>query len=195
MLRFREQHPDFGAAATFYVNFTPVPFREPENWQEKIRFLVSSGFEVANHTLEHEDLGALSDEGVQQTLAEQVRRLREVLPDYDGYTLALPFGIWPKNRSLAIRGEHGGVRYSHRAVLLVGSDPVHSPYDRRLNLMALPRVQAIASEFERWLPYLEQARYISDGDPDTVVAPEPLVQHLNPEAVKGKRVRPYTPAG
>lgn len=193
MLQFKEEHPDFGAAGTFYANFTPVPFREREHWQKKIKFLVDNGFEIGNHAVFHENLGELSDAGVQEALAEQVRLMREVLPEYDGATLALPFGIMPENEKLAREGEHNGIRYKHRAVLLVGADPVYSPYDKRLDVMALPRVQAIDSEFERWYPFLDEHRYISDGDPDTVVVPEGLDRHLNEQAVQAKKVRTYKP--
>jgi hypothetical protein len=128
---------------------------------------------------------------VREALGSQVKAIREALPDYDGSSLALPFGIWPQNQKLAIQGEWQGVTYNHRAVLLVGSDPVYSPYDSRLDVMALPRVQAIDSEFERWMPFLDQYRYISDGDPDTVVIPESFREHLNAQAVAGKKVRTY----
>ena len=191
MLQFKKEHPDFGAAGTFYVNFTPVPFREQHNWQEKIRFLVENGFEVANHTIYHEDLSSLDDAGVQEALGAQVKGLRELLPDYVGSTLALPFGLWPENEQLAIEGEFEGVTYKHRAVLLVGSDPVYSLYDKRVDLMALPRVQAIESEFDRWLPVLDDHRYISDGDPDTMVVPEDMKEHFDEARLQGKQVRFY----
>jgi peptidoglycan/xylan/chitin deacetylase (PgdA/CDA1 family) len=191
MLDFAKQHPDFGVAGTFYVNFTPVPFGDEAHWQHQIQMLTDLGFEIANHSVYHDDLGSLSDEGVQETLAEQVRRIRTVLPSYDGSTLALPFGQMPTNESLAVSGEYNGVAYQHRAVLLVGSDPVYSLYDQRLDLMALPRVQAIESEFERWMDYMDEARYVSDGDPETVVVPENLVSNLNQAAIKGKSLRLY----
>jgi peptidoglycan/xylan/chitin deacetylase (PgdA/CDA1 family) len=191
MLEFKQEHPDFGAAGTFYVNFTPVPFVEQENWKEKVKFLVANGFEIGNHTMYHDDQSTLSDDEVQQNLAEQVKLIQAVLPDYDGSTYALPFGIWPQNKDLAIRGEWEGVKYNHRAVLLVGADPVYALYDKRVDVMSLPRVQAIDDEFKRWMPYLDDHRYISDGDPDTVVIPESAKEFLNSEAVKGKMVRTY----
>jgi peptidoglycan/xylan/chitin deacetylase (PgdA/CDA1 family) len=194
MLQFQREHPDFGAAGTFYVNFTPAPFHDVGTWQAKIRFLTEHGFEVANHSLYHDDLSSLTSEGVLESLGEQVLHMREVLPEYDGSTLALPFGIWPEDQDLAIHGTYKGVTYKHRAVLLVGSDPVYSPYDKRLDVMALPRVQAIDSEFERWLPFLDDYRYISDGDPATVVIPNDMADKLNQTAVQGKQVRTYEAA-
>jgi hypothetical protein len=108
MLQFKQEHPDFGAAGTFYVNFTPVPFREPDNWQEKLKFLHDNGFEVADHTMYHDDQSTLSDDNVRKNLADEVKLIREVLPGYDGSTFALPFGIWPKNKALAVSGEWEG---------------------------------------------------------------------------------------
>jgi peptidoglycan/xylan/chitin deacetylase (PgdA/CDA1 family) len=191
LLQFKQEHPDFGAAGTFYVNFTPFPFGDEATWKEKVRFLVEHGFEVANHTLYHDDLSSLTDDQVRESLGEQVRLMREALPDYDGSTLALPFGISPENAALAVTGQYKGITYKHRAVLLVGADPVYSPYDKRLDVTALPRVQAIDSEFERWMPTLDELRYISDGDPDTVVIPDDMAERLNPAAVQGKHVRMY----
>ncbi|MFZ5817539.1 MAG: polysaccharide deacetylase family protein [Bacillota bacterium] len=191
LLQFAREHPDFGLAGTFYVKFTEVPFEEEEHWKEKLRFLVRHGFEVANHSYTHDNLALLDDQGVQRSLAMNVKRIREALPDYDGSTLALPMGMMPRNRALAVEGEYGGTRYKHRAVLLVADSPNYSPYDKRLDLFALQRTQAIQSEFDRWFPYLETYRYVSDGDPDTVVFPESYQELLNPEKVKGKKVRTY----
>lgn len=74
MIDFAKEHPDFGLAGTFYVNFTPVPFGDDGHWQHQMQMLKQLGFEVANHSVYHDDLGSLSDEGVQETLSEQVRK-------------------------------------------------------------------------------------------------------------------------
>lgn len=191
MLQFQAVHPDFHATGTFYVNFNPVPFGEEATWKEKVRFLVAHGFEIANHSEHHEDLSRLTDDEVRRTLGMQVIRMRAVLPDYDGYTLALPFGVWPRDHALAISGRYDGVVYNHRAIMLVGADPAPSPYDRRRDLMALPRVQAIDSEFDRWMGWLDRHRYVSDGDPDRITIAEGAAPYLNRALVKGRRVRTY----
>lgn len=190
MLQFAREYPDFGVAGTFYVKFTEVPFEE-ENWKEKLQFLVENGFEVGNHSYTHDNLSVLDDNGVRRSLGMQVKRVKEALPDYDGGTIALPLGEWPKNRELLLEGEYEGTRYKHRAVLMVADSPVPSPYDRRQEVYALQRTQAIQSEFDRWFRFLEDYRFISDGDPDTVVIPESMQEHLNPEKVAGKKVRTY----
>lgn len=191
MLQFAKEHPDFGLAGTFYVKFTDEPFEEEATWKEKIQFLVAHGFEVANHSYTHDNLQMLDDDGVRRSLAMNVKRVREALPDYDGGTLALPLGLMPENKPLARQGEWEGVSYKHRAVLYAADSPVHSTYDKRFDPFELQRTQAIQSEFDRWFIYLETTRYVSDGDPESVVLPESYQEHLNPEKVQSKKVRTY----
>jgi len=191
MLQFAKEHPDFGVAGTFFVKFTDWPFDEEANWKEKLQYLVANGFEVGSHSYTHDDLAALDSEGVQRSLATHVKRIREALPDYDGWAIALPFGNMPEDPALAVAGEYEGTRYKHRAVLLVADSPVPSPYDKRQDVYALQRTQAIQSEFDRWFSYLERYRYVSDGDPETVVIPASYQEHIDPERIKGKRLRTY----
>lgn len=191
LLQFAKEHPDFGLGGTFYVKFTNWPFEEEGSWKEKLQFLVAHGFEVGNHSYTHDNLSTLDDDGVRRSLAMNVKRVREALPDYDGSSLALPFGLMPENRALAREGEWEGTTYKHRAVLYAADSPNHSPYDRRRDLFELQRTQAIQSEFDRWFRYLDEYRYVSDGDPETVVIPESYKEHLDEEKVKGKTVRTY----
>lgn len=191
ILQFGREHPDFGVGGTFFVKFTEVPFEEEASWQAKLQFLVAHGFEVGNHSYTHDNLSQLDEAGVQRSLAMNVKRVQEALPDYDGFALALPFGILPDDPALAVAGQHEGTRYQHRAVLLAADSPNPSPYDRRLEVYSLQRTQAIESEFDRWLPFLERSRYISDGDPETIVIPADLAEHLDPAKVGAKRVRLY----
>jgi len=92
-------------------------------------------------------------------------------------TLALPFGISPRNRALAEDGESGGVKYHNRAVLLVGANPAPSPCSIKFNPLRLPRIQAYSGPLgsDYWLKLFHdrpKLRYISDGDPATVSVPE-----------------------
>lgn len=191
MLQFAREYPDFGVAGTFFVKFTDVPFEEEETWKEKLQFLVANGFEVGSHSYTHDNLAQLDDEGVRRSLGLHVKRVQEALPDYDGWTIALPFGEMPQNPATLPEGEYEGTRYKHRAVLLVADSPVPSPYDKRQDVYALQRTQAIQSEFDRWFRFLETYRYVSDGDPETVVIPESMQEHLDPSKVQGRQVRTY----
>jgi hypothetical protein len=94
-------------------------------------------------------------------------------------TFALPLGVWPKNRALAVAGEwknpHGGKveRYNFDAVLEVAGGPARSPYDPAFDAKKLTRIEVFANQLERMLDQLELsgARYVSDGDPNAVARP------------------------
>jgi hypothetical protein len=98
-------------------------------------------------------------------------------------TFALPLGVWPKNRALAVAGEwknpRGGkiARYDFDAVLEVSGGPARSPYDAGFDPKRLTRIEVFANALERTLDQLELSgsRYVSDGDPSKVARPAPKV--------------------
>ena len=64
-----------------------------------------------------------------QGLARPQQAIGEVVPNFRFFSLALPLGISPKEKSLASKGAWNGITYEHQAVLLVGSAAA-VPYDR-----------------------------------------------------------------
>lgn len=192
MLDFARQHPDFGVAGTFYVNM-PSPFAGEGTPAQRLQWLVDHGFEIGNHTWSHENLGELSGQAVQSTMARQAAEVARLVPGYQEISMALPFGAWPKDHKLAWQGEYQGVRYSHRAVLLVGAEPAPSPYVKDFDPLALPRVQGTDTDnqMQMWLSNLKTTRYISDGDPDVIVVPKAVATNLKPEAAGQRQVLSY----
>lgn len=194
LLDFYKEHPDFGLEATFYINF-PYPFRQKEYWKDKVKFLIEQGMDVGNHTYYHENLSKLSPDEIRKQLGLSVKTILELVPGYEMDSLALPFGAWPKDRSLVTEGEYEGVKYRNRGVLLVGAHPAPSPNATNYDPLALPRIQAIESELEKWYSYFDKnplERYISDGDPNTITYPVQAEGKLNRDSVKGKTVKSYT---
>jgi len=192
LLDFAKEHPDFGTAATFYTLFPP--FGQPKYWKEKVRFLVEHGMDIGNHTLSHSNLGKLSPAEIAREVGGPVKLLKEVLPTYEVKTLALPYGLLPKDDSAIRAGTYAGVPYRNLAILLVGAEPARSVNDRLFNPYRLPRVQAISSELDRWLGYFArhpEERYVSDGDPSVITIPEKLKGQLNAAATAGKTVQTY----
>lgn len=197
---FSKKHPDFGKGGSFYVYY-PLPFRQKELIKEKFDFLVKNGYEIGNHTYTHEQLGKESAEGVQKALALNVKYTQEYLPGYDVFSLALPYGIAPKDEKFkyAVAGEYEGVKYNNRAILKVGSNPAPAPNSVKYDITKLPRVRA--SEMNTaglgmydYLKYFEknpEKRYISDGNPKTIVIPEGEEKNLNMDSVKDKQVITY----
>lgn len=187
LMDFYKQHPDFGNAATFYI-YHPLPFREKEYIDYKLNFLAENGFEIGNHTDTHANLPKLDGNGIQKELALNVKHTQDYLPGYEVNTLALPYGsVSQDNTQYLSEGSFEGVEYHNKAVLLVGSNPAKSPYDVEFNPLKVPRVRGSEMNVEGfgiydWIKYFDEhpeKRYISDGDPDTIVVPEGIESKVN----------------
>jgi hypothetical protein len=197
---FKKEHPDFGSGGSFFVYY-PIPFRQKELIKEKYEFLIENGYDIGNHSYTHENLGKISVEDVQKALARNVKSTQEYLPGYDVYALALPNGIGPRgdNYKYAAQGEYDGVKYNHRAVLKVGSNPAPSPVNVKFDPIRLPRVRGSEMKTDGvglydWLQHFEkrpEKRYISDGNPDTVAIPESEKENIDQSKLTGKELIIY----
>ncbi len=196
---FYEAHPDFGLAATFYLFFSGTPFGQPNLVQEKLNYLVERGFEIGNHTNSHPNLRSLSREAAIKDIALMVKNTQEYLPGYQVRSLALPLGAFPDDMSHIIAGEYEGISYHNEGILLVGANPAPSPFSRSFIPAKIPRIRASEMKTDgvglyEWLQVLQdnlERRYISDGDPATVVVPEELRELVNEEALRGKELITY----
>jgi peptidoglycan/xylan/chitin deacetylase (PgdA/CDA1 family) len=175
---FARLHDGARPTATFFV----LPgadepnrlFGQPELEARKLRYLVSRGFELGNHTLWHADLSKYPEAVVRSQLARAQRRIDQIVPGYRLRALALPMGNYPRQIDWAIRGSAEGVSYAHDAILMVGGGAAPSPFSARFDPYRLPRIQAVDSALDAWLSYFAQhpgQRFVSDGDPDTLTIP------------------------
>jgi len=197
---FKKQHPDFGSGGSFFVYY-PIPFRQKELIKEKYEFLVKNGYDIGNHSYNHENLGKLGAEDIQKSLARNVKLTQDYLPGYDVYGLAIPYGMGPKgdNYKYLAQGEYEGVKYNHRAVLKVGSNPAPSPVSLNFDPIRLPRVRAsemntAGTGIYDWLQTFDkkpERRYISDGNPDTVAIPESEKENIDMKKVGDKKLLIY----
>lgn len=193
MEKFKKEHPDFPLTATFYVLPAIKPglrlFGQEEYIQEKLEFLSNNGYEIGNHSYWHENLGKIDDKNVQKQLALAVKAIQSYLPGYQVRSLALPFGVHPKNRSLEISGEFEGVNYLHKSVMLVGSGSAPSPFSTEFNPYQLERIQAGDTP---WGPkaFIERykknpnLRFVSDGDSKTITIFAEAKEKLAPRFLK-----------
>lgn len=198
---FHEAHPDFAMRGIFFMNASPTGkpapvFGDQSTAAKKVKELLAAGMEVGNHTVTHTSLKKLSDAGVQKELADCVAGIHALAPEAVVDTLALPFGISPRNRKLAADGESGGVQYHNRAVLLVGANPAPAPCSPKFNPLRLPRVQAYEGELgsRDWLDKMSKnpkMRYISDGDPTTVTVPKAAEAKIDPAKLGTAKLRTY----
>lgn len=195
--QFHKEYPDFGLAATFYM-IAVAPFGQNSYVQEKMDYLVERGFEIGNHTYSHGNLRSLSPVGVKKELAYHVKFVNKYLPDYQVRSLALPYGAHPDDMSYIIQGNYEGTPYHNEGILLVGANPAPSPFSTSFKPEGIPRIRA--SEMNTagmgiydWMQRLEENedRYISDGNPKTVVIPESLKDVVDKGAVGEKELIVY----
>ena len=187
MLAFAAKHPDFKPAGTFYVN--REPFAGVREGPAMLRWLAAHGFEIGNHTKDHIPFQLLNPTQIQRQLVLGGRVITSAIPEAEVVTMALPLGVMPKPAVLARRGRWGGESYSFRGVFLVGANPAPSPFSRKFDPWAIPRIRTsthagvvdFGSTF--WLDYLAKnpaERYVSDGDPAHVSFPRARAGELRP---------------
>jgi peptidoglycan/xylan/chitin deacetylase (PgdA/CDA1 family) len=192
---FTRERPDFGRAATFFV----LPgasrpnrlFDQPEHEGRKLQYLVSRGYEIGNHTLWHANLGKYDEATVRAQVAEAQVWIQRHVPDYRTRTLALPHGVYPKDVSWALKGTAKGTTYNIDAILMVAGGAAPSPFARSFDPVRLPRIQAVERDLAYWLTYFERnpgERYVSDGDPTTIVIPAGRRDRLRPSLPAGLRI-------
>ncbi|MGO8673522.1 MAG: polysaccharide deacetylase family protein [Capsulimonadaceae bacterium] len=181
MQAFHDQHPDWPTRATFFVLTDedprlPPPFYQKEYAQEKMQFLVQNGYDIGNHTVHHLHMNRLGDTQVVSEIAGAVEGIHKYLPDYNVETIALPYGDFPKNRTLLVTGTANGITYHNLCAMNAAWMPSASPYLKGFDLYHIMRMTAGARAHQSrwWLDYLETnkaEKYISDGDPNTVTVP------------------------
>lgn len=191
MNEFYKTHKDFGYTALF--NYLPELFDQEKYKKEKVDYLVNNGFEFGDHTTSHPKLNKLTDEQVQQEIAEPVKDLKGLNPQAKVDILCLPHGIEPTNQDLMFNGQSGGTTYKMNWALLVGSNPFYPPYHYKNPGQIVPRVQVIDYDPEdgsgadgsgywlRWFDKHPESRFISDGDPTTICAPAYMESRLLPD--------------
>lgn len=137
----------------------------------KIQFLVRQGFETCNHTQWHARMDRYSDAFVMEQVARLALAVDSAVPGYRIRTLALPLGVWPRNRQVAWRGSWRDpksgrtIRYDYPAVLEVAGGPNVSPFDPKYDGHSIDRVIAYRNAVQRTVERLDAHRtgYVSAG--------------------------------
>lgn len=167
-LAFHAKHPDWGLRATFcmlpaaaaghaFFGEKGIDGQKSEWRFRKVRYLAEQGFELCDHTLWHANLAKYSDAVVQEQIARGALAIDSAVPGYRVRTFALPLGIWPKNRELAVKGSWRDprtgreIRYHFDAVLLVSGGLAPNPRSPRFDPLRLPRVEVFGDVIEQLL--------------------------------------------
>jgi Polysaccharide deacetylase len=189
-LDFRKTHPDWNNKAVFCLlsgaqaghNFfgdRGIKGQKSQWRFLKVKWLADNGFELCDHTLWHAQLSKYPDAFVQEQIARNALAIDSAVPGYRIRSMALPQGLWPKNRALASKGSWTDpktgktVNYSWPVVFEVAGGPMRSPYDPAFNPGMTPRIQVIGNAIEAMIAKLESTgnAYISDGNPSVVARP------------------------
>jgi len=192
---FHQSHPDWPRRATFYVlpesPYNGVPFDQDGLETRKLRFLVHCGYELGNHTTSHRSLAELSLAALRWEMAFCARYFRRQVPGLTMQTMALPYGIAPRDparRHLLLEGVWGGTHHHNRCILLAKGGPAFAPADKRFDPTRIPRVEAAPGEIERWATAASYPLYVSDGRPDRVTVPHSLARLVNRRRLDGARL-------
>jgi hypothetical protein len=185
-----KQFPDCRPVATMNINKSPFGLSDPAKVKAALTDLDKRGIEVANHTYGHDNLSKLDAEGIQKDFVLLQRMVHEAVPRAAVRTMALPFGVWSKDRELAHTGTFDGEPYTNEGILLVGANPSPSPYAAKFDPLQIPRIRStsygngkIPQTSNYWLDYLEAnaaQRYVSAGNPGKVTFPKVLAPTLAP---------------
>jgi hypothetical protein len=173
-LDFAKTHPGWKNRATYCMlnggaaghNFfgDATKFQGQKNeWRfQKVKWLADQGFELCDHTLWHMKLSKYPDAAVQEQIARNAMGIDSAVPGYKIRTMALPYGLWPKNRELAWQGSWTDPKtgkahpYKFEAVLEVSGGPTKSPYDPAFNPHSITRIEAIGSDISKTLDALDK---------------------------------------
>src|SRR3954463_3156698 len=189
-LDFRRPQPDGNTKAVFWLLAGAAAGHnffgdrgvkgQKSNWRfQKVKWLADNGFELCDHTLWHAQLSKYPDAFVQEQIARNALAIDSAVPGYKIRSMALPQGLWPKNRALANKGSWTDpktgktVSYDWPVVFEVAGGPMRSPYDPAFNPGMTPRIQVIGNAIEAMIAKLEGTgnAYISDGNPSVVARP------------------------
>jgi hypothetical protein len=173
---FAAKHPDWkgkavwcmlngGAAGHNFFGDGPKWGGQKKEWRlPKVKYLADQGHELCSHTLWHMQLSKFPDDKVQENIARNVMGIDSAVSGYKVRTMALPQGLWPKNRPLAWKGswkdpKTGKVwEYNFDAVLEVSGGPARSPYDPQFNGHSINRIEAFGNQVPMALDRLDKTK-------------------------------------
>ena len=177
---FKKEHKDVNVTATFFVN--GGIFNQSEYNDKILKWMVENGYDIGNHTQTHLDIKKSSSDRVQKEIAYVYDELEKVIPGKYVKIIALPFGSpYVKshdNFKYVLSSTYNNKTYQTEAALRVGWEPEVSCFNKDFDKTFLKRCRAYdnnGKEFDIDMVFnsiLKTTKYISDGNPDTIVVKE-----------------------
>lgn len=184
---FKKKYPDFNVTATFFV--TGSLFNQSEYNEKIIKYLVENGYDVGNHTKEHNNMSQITEEKTEYVIGYVYEKLEQIIGNKYVNIVALPYGTpylsTHKNFSHIIDATYNGKKYTTISTLRVGWEPDYSPFSKNFNPNFIKRCRAYdnnGKEFDIDYVFnniLKNNRYISDGDENTIVVPSSSKDYIN----------------
>ena len=140
-MEFAKAHPDFPVHGTFFV-LPDSLWGKKKQAAAKVRILLGLGSELANHTMKHPFLSRLSDARVKWEFATCNQKLDQ-LGQPGPHTMALPYGVFPRNKKLLEGFNYKGRHVSFSGVFMAWGGPARSPNDPKFNKYRITRMMAI----------------------------------------------------
>lgn len=149
---FAKKHPDFPIKGTFFI-LPNGPFGQSKKSAEKLKMLKEWGSEIGSHTMTHSNMSKLTDDQVRNELGASFEYIQKL--GFEPTSMALPYGILPKNRDLLKSFTVKGKKVRYWNVVLAGAAPAPSPMSPQFNRLRIQRVQAFEGEYgiNWWLDY------------------------------------------
>ena len=183
---FKQKYPDFNVTATFFIN--GGLFNQSEYNEKILNWLVDNGYDIGNHTYSHVDFTTVSKEKSVQEVGSMYNLLDKYIPGKYVNIVALPFGSpYDKdheNFNSILSGVYNDKEYNTIATLRVGWEADYSPFNKNFDKTFLKRIRAYdnnGKEFDIEMNFkiLEDNRYISDGDKNTITIPKEKEDKIN----------------
>ena len=183
---FKQKYPDFNVTATFFVN--GGLFNQSEYNEKILKWLIDNGYDIGNHSYSHADFTSISKEKSVQEIGSVYNLLDKYIPEKYVNIVALPFGS-PYDKSHAnfnsiLKGVYNDKEYNTITTLRVGWEAEYSPFNKSFDKTFLKRIRAYdnnGKEFDIEMNFkiLENNRYISDGDKNTITIPKEKEDKIN----------------
>lgn len=175
---FKKKYPDYNVTSTFFIN---GGLFQQEDYNEKIlKWLVKNGYDIGNHTYTHVNFSKVSVEKTQEEVGKIYEILDSIIPNKYVNIIALPFGspysLEHDNMQYIFNTNYNNKNYITKSALRVGWEAESSPFSKDFNSKFLKRIRAYDNNGEEFdikmnFKILENNRYISDGDVNTIVIP------------------------
>lgn len=184
---FALQFPAFGKEASFFIHGSLVNFKGDGSDEERMTWLVDHGYEIGNHSDTHASFRKLGKNALEKEIGNVHVYLEEVLPGYQMQALTYPFGIRPAEglMSVVTEGSYEDHTFNLKVAFREGPSGIfYPPMHKKFQPYNAPRVRGSEGEVQDlwwFLEYYEahpNMKYVSDGNPDTLVVPESYADSL-----------------